>query len=687
VNFARLVKVEESVLPSGTCEHIFLSAYSEETLKITTDYALRFLAGYGPNARVISFYESFRTSRSVDTRIQHWRDAFSADDEARLHEEAVRRLDRLADGLTDDLAAIFSAHRSELLYHASQAAVAVALLQKHRGPLCFVWAGAGTLGPVASIKVQREHGLPKEAFRRNFPAPPASPPHNLDWHKKPKSLLPKGRQKVILIGVEDGGNLVRLDPTLNICRELTRRGCRFLVVTSSPVVDAAMLEAGFPVRSIGSRSLNSEESASIYQCIRQNLSWLENDSRADAADRLLLWRLESYLVGAARDVLVLNEELEKIDREHDVAVLLTLGTCNPLVDVLGRRYQPDGVKWLTYLPILQRPSIDIVSSTHKVFFRPADSYLVYGGHLQAKLVELRIPKAAIEVVGSTTFDKSLGRDRERDREYTRTEILKNWSAGDKLVVVGTECSPRPFEEIDPIVRFLTGLDGVHTVIKVHPSDPLEMYENYAASLNVGDKLEVVKSCDVTALIHAAELLTCIFSNLIVTAAVLGTPTLVVDFAYKRAPLDFVAHGLCLGCFERDKLGQMLSDLLQPSTLRSTAEAMLQSNIHCFNGLNDGRSAARVADACGRAIEACARQRSKAWMVRRKLAQVPALAKRRVTHVFAMVRRNLARSPGLVRAVRLVRQRLRGSARPKATAIDTAGPDAARSAGLSGRDRC
>jgi hypothetical protein len=609
--------VEESVPSSSTCEHIFLSAHSNEALKITKDIALRFLAGYGPDARVISFDESFRTSQSGNTRIEHWRNVLLADDEARLHEEAVRRLDRLADGLTDDFAAaIFSAHRHELIYHASQAAVAVALLQKHRGPLCFIWYGAGTLGPVASVKVQREHGLPKEAFKPNFPLPLASPRHNLDWHKKPKSLLPKGRQKIILIGVEDGGNLVRLDPTLIICGELKRRGWGFLVVTSSPVVDAAMLEAGFPVRTIGSRSLNSEEAAFIHQCIHQNLFWLENDSRADAADRLLLWKLESCLVGAARDVLVLNEELEKIDREHDVAAVLTLGTSNPLVAVLGRRYQPDEVKWLTYLPILQRPSIDIVSSTHKV--RQADSYLVYGDHLQEQLVELGIPKAAIEVIGSTTFDKSLGRDPERDREHTRTKILRNWSAGDKLVVVGTECSPRPFEEIDPIVRVLTALDGVHPVIKVHPNDSLEMYENYAASLDVGDKLEVVKSCDVNALLHAAELLTCIFSNLIVSAGVLGTPTLVVDFANKRAPLDFVAQGLCLGCFQPDKLDQMLSDLLQPSALRNTAEALLQKNINRFNGLNDGRSAARVADACGRAVEARARQRS-----------VPALAKRTV----------------------------------------------------------
>ena len=371
------------------------------------------------------------------------------------------------------------------------------------------------------------------------------------------------------------------------------------MITSSPVVSAAMLEEGFPVRCIAHRSLPSDTITAILHRVRQTLGRIEKHPDADAVDRFLLWRIESMMVGWARDVLMIDEEIDRLDAEYDVAALLTMGTSNRLVDVLGRRYQSRGVKWLTYLPMLQRPSIDIVSSTHPVFFRQADAYLVYGSHLEEQLRDL-LATACIEVVGSTTFDNALGRDRERDREHVRTAILRHWSGTEKLVVVATECSPRAFEEIDPVVRCLANMHGVHAVIKVHPSDSLETYANYAASLGREDKLEVVKSCDVNALVHAAELLVGVFTNLIVTAAVLGTPTLVCDFSNKRAPLDFVAQGLCLGCFDPGDLDRMLRGLLSSSELRPRAEELLRNNVHRFNGQNDGGSSVRVADACERA---------------------------------------------------------------------------------------
>jgi hypothetical protein len=95
------------------------------------------------------------------------------------------------------------------------------------------------------------------------------------------------------------------------------------------------------------------------------------------------------------------------------------------------------------------------------------------------------------------------------------------------------------------------------------------------------------------LLSEADLLVCILSNIIVTAAVVGTPNLVCDFSNKRAPVDYCREGLCLGCFDPESVPHTLKLMLMNSTLRDQALTMLKTGVHRFNGPNDGRAASRV----------------------------------------------------------------------------------------------
>jgi hypothetical protein len=575
------------VYAADMCEYIFVSNDSEDTAQIVQEYANHFLASHGPESRAVSFDRRFPSTSSI----KYWNDLFSADDEIRIRKEASLRLDRLVSVLGNEFMGVFATHRTAFHFNMCWAVGLDELLRKERLPTIFVLPGQGELGPVASIKMPRERGVP------NF----WTSPRNCGTARQASSRSPSvsrraatSNRQIHVVALEDSGTFVNIDPALAICQELRRQGCDPLILTTSSVVRSAAGEADFPVRVIPRESLSRDEYEAIEQEIDYNVGRMLGIGELDVADRFFLSSIRRRMIAWTRDNLLATAELTKIDQECRVSAIITIGMANPLPILAGEYYQNRGACWLAYFPNLVKPTLDIVSSKHPAFYRQANRYLTYGDYLSDQLTSLGIPRELITTVGSRTYDKSQGRDSEADRDYTRNQILKTWRPGEMLVVIATECLQRPFEEIDPVVRNLLAIGGVHVVIKVHPQDSLEMYEEFARTLAAGGRLEVVGPCDLMALLHSADLLIAVYSNIIINAAVLGTPTLVCDFGNKRAPLDFVAAGLCLGCFDPAGLPQMLKDMLQPSETRRRAEDLLRRGISQFNGPNDGQSARRVA---------------------------------------------------------------------------------------------
>jgi predicted glycosyltransferase len=155
--------------------------------------------------------------------------------------------------------------------------------------------------------------------------------------------------------------------------------------------------------------------------------------------------------------------------------------------------------------------------------------------------------------------------------------------------------PQPLVELEPVLRVLGEMPDVHVVLKVHPSDSLSFYQDFVQNLPCADNIEVVKDCEVQALLHTADLLVCIISNMIVMAAILGTPTLVCDFSGKRRPLDFVAEGLSFGCFSQSEIAPMVRRLLFDPAAAQEWRQMRRTALRGFNGPNDGQSHSRVVD--------------------------------------------------------------------------------------------
>jgi hypothetical protein len=103
-----------------------------------------------------------------------------------------------------------------------------------------------------------------------------------------------------------------------------------------------------------------------------------------------------------------------------------------------------------------------------------------------------------------------------------------------------------------------------------------------------------KELETLPLLHTADLLISMYSNVIIEAGVMGTLSLVYNFSGTPCPMDFVKEGLCFGAYSIDEFEKLAIGLLEDEKLRSEAYNKLKQ-ISRFNGPNDGHAIKRMVD--------------------------------------------------------------------------------------------
>lgn len=391
--------------------------------------------------------------------------------------------------------------------------------------------------------------------------------------------LKSGPEGITILTVDDSGTNVNLNPAIEIIREFEACRRTIVVITSYETVARAVRKVTrAPVYIV------SEYSALLtprYGHTQTLFSFQHNRLHGiDAAGlRLFLLRLTEL----ERQYALIHALLNEIEKNSAIKAILTVYECLPISVSAGRWATERGIPWIGFFPIL-------VGDRPDGYHFPAPEHLVYGEQLRDQICNAGHSDHSIEVVGSPTYDVFHGRDCVADRTKVSTEFPG--CRDKKLVVVATEAFPDPLTEIGPLLNVLGGMNGVHVVLKLHPEDSLEYFSSYVAALPRNENIDVVKQTDLGALLHTADLLICVLSNIIISAAVMGTPTLVCDFGGRTSVIDFVKEGLCIGCNDPAKLEKTLRSLLFDPSRESDLQRAIK-NIRRFNGPNDGRSAQRI----------------------------------------------------------------------------------------------
>lgn len=386
--------------------------------------------------------------------------------------------------------------------------------------------------------------------------------------------------------VEDSGSGINLNPSLKVLPELRRLGLEATILTTSANCQRILAEHGFGARLCAPSGAKKGVAAILAEAWRWRRAFAREARRYPdgSLEALALGVLRSNLLHLAAQKYIIRAGLSSAYRSCNPRLVYLANESAPCAGLVKAWAGERNVRVVGFNPVLmgRRPDNS---------YYPADEHLVYGDQLKDLMVTCAVPEARIKVVGSPTFD---GINPTRVAAQSAAPEV-GWPPGLKRVVIGTEAFPRPMDELAPVLEALANRPDTHVVIKVHPADSLEFFREVAAKLAFKGGVEVVKSCDLNGLLKSADLLVCLISNIIVTAAILGTPTLVCDFSDKREPLDFVAEGLCYGCFDRTKVGETLELLLSNPRLKEDWRASKAPALRRFNGPNDGRSHLRIAE--------------------------------------------------------------------------------------------
>lgn len=391
--------------------------------------------------------------------------------------------------------------------------------------------------------------------------------HNLD------------KQERVLITVSDSGSKVNLDPAIKIAHALEARGMDVVLVTDSLfTVDRADVEG---LSLVFTPLLKSE-------LRREKLNWplmqLNKDQPLLASAIRFHFEMNwPYYMRRQRDLHQLYEQIARNGRIHAV---LSINETLPLAVAFGRKAVVHHVPWVGHFPIL-------VGHRPDGYFFPAPFHLAYGDQIRDHMIKAGVKPNTIEVVGAYTYDKHQGGDRDADRRRVDEDFPR--TIGKKLVTVGTEAFPDPETELGPVLGAVPYLDGVHVVLKLHPSDEMAVFEAMAERLGVRDRIDIVKQYPIGQLLGASDLLIVVVSNIAIEAAIRGTPTLICDFSGKTDVVDFVAEGLSMGCDDPARVGEMVHAMLFDEATAAQARQLLERGIRRFNGPNDGQSSERIAD--------------------------------------------------------------------------------------------
>ncbi|MBF0553698.1 MAG: hypothetical protein HQK96_03990 [Nitrospirae bacterium] len=394
-----------------------------------------------------------------------------------------------------------------------------------------------------------------------------------------------GSMESVFILIDDSGSMINLTSMLKIADDVIGRGIKPVIVTSSP----------FVLKMIGQRyehvycipiNVNTKHYANLlgtFLKLRSIVGSFASDKK-DIYWKIFLSKIQLFLFGHLARAQNIECSLDHLANHFGVKVALAVGEAN---------YTPAG--GVTYLSSRGFHTAGVTTVLHMdhpyCSFWPAEHHLVYGEQVVDIMVKDGIRNEKIQVVGSEHFDRCFRRDRDSDKSYVYK--LFPQVHGKKLVIVATESRARQMIEIDPSVRLLSKMEGLFTIIKLHPDDKPDEFEQILVHLGHPPNIVIAKDVDVLALVHVCDLLITMASNLIIEAGIMGIPSLVYNFSGIPCPIDLVSEGLCFGADSPEEFDKMVRLLLFDATSRAEALKKLLL-ISRFNGPNDGKSSERIA---------------------------------------------------------------------------------------------
>ena len=219
-----------------------------------------------------------------------------------------------------------------------------------------------------------------------------------------------------------------------------------------------------------------------------------------------------------------------------------------------------------------------------------DTTAVYGDD-GVRLLEttFRYPKGRVVATGSPRYDALAAEIETVDRNERRKSL--DVGPSDKLVVLASrytgirdthKASGPAFASLLDTVR---RIDGGRLIVKPHPAEPADAYDEDIATAALGDRVRVIADRSLTDILPAADLLVTVESLAATEALVAGVP--VVILRHPSNLRDLVASGAALGVPDGGDAGPSIEALMTDPKARErwrkSRDAFLVDVAHGVDG--------------------------------------------------------------------------------------------------------
>lgn len=220
----------------------------------------------------------------------------------------------------------------------------------------------------------------------------------------------------------------------------------------------------------------------------------------------------------------------------------------------------------------------------------ADLTAVYGND-GVRLLEnaFRYPEGRVVAAGSPRYDSLAKEIMSVDREERRKAI--GVSPDQRLVVLASrytgirDTHKASGPAFAGLLRAIGAIEGAILVVKPHPAEPKDAYDQDIERAHLGDRVRVISDQSLSDLLPAADLLVTVESLSATEALVAGVP--VVVLRHPSNLRDLVASGAALGVRDgedpRPSMVSLLSHVEARETWRESRDAFLLDVAHGVDG--------------------------------------------------------------------------------------------------------
>jgi CDP-glycerol glycerophosphotransferase (TagB/SpsB family) len=224
----------------------------------------------------------------------------------------------------------------------------------------------------------------------------------------------------------------------------------------------------------------------------------------------------------------------------------------------------------------------------------ATSTAVIGPIFKDILTEISAyPESKVVISGQPRYDIFFFADRIYDKE----DFFKrhNLDPKKKLVLLATQ----PFhiemlrqEFLENILKNTNSIDGIQLVIKPHPNETINWFNQKLASVKT-DVMVLPPKSDTIEAIFACDAFISVNSTTILEALILDKPVVVVNLSNQIEPLPWVKEGAALGVYTADKIQSTIEAVLFEENVKKQLHKKCTDFVFKYLYKIDGKATDRV----------------------------------------------------------------------------------------------